>query len=134
MNVQERVEARDGHHAVIVCHPDPDSFNHAIATTYCDTVRTAGQRVVVRDLYAMGFDPVLKADERSMLGSPVRSDDVVTELDGLAGSDVFVLIYPIWFGSAPAMLKDYVERVLGAGVPREGVLHQVRRSPLATRP
>jgi NAD(P)H dehydrogenase (quinone) len=50
MSIQEQVVARDGRHAVIVCHPDPDSFNHAIAARYCDEVRAAGQTVVVRDL------------------------------------------------------------------------------------
>jgi NAD(P)H dehydrogenase (quinone) len=33
----------------------------------------------------------------------------------LQGAAAFVLIYPIWFGTPPAMLKGYVERVLGAG-------------------
>ncbi len=29
--------------------------------------------------------------------------------------DVFVLVYPIWFGTPPAMLKGYIDRVFGAG-------------------
>ncbi|MEG3083015.1 NAD(P)H-dependent oxidoreductase [Sphingomonas sp. PB2P12] len=124
MTEQGQEEARDGQHAVILCHPDPSSFDHAIADTYRDAVRAAGQTVVLRDLYALRFDPVLKADERPTLGSPVISADVMAEIDVLAGSDVFVLIYPIWFGSAPAMMKGYVERVFGAGVAPEDVLKQ----------
>lgn len=126
MGEQEQVIARDGRHAVIVCHPDPDSFNHAIASRYCDEVRVAGQTVVVRDLYAMRFDPVLKAEERPTLAEPVLSPDVAAEQEILAGCDVFVLIYPIWFGSPPAMMKGYVERVFGAGVSPEDVRHQAR--------
>jgi NAD(P)H dehydrogenase (quinone) len=123
MTLRATVEARNGQHAVILCHPDPGSFDHAIANTYCDAVLAAGQTVVLRDLYALGFDPVLKEIERAALGNRAPSRDVVAELDALAGSDVFVLIYPIWFGSAPAMMKGYVERVLGAGMVPEGVLH-----------
>ena len=58
MIVDERMPT-DRRHAVIVCHPDPSSFNHAIAHTYRDAVRATGQGVVLRDLYAIGFDPVL---------------------------------------------------------------------------
>lgn len=111
---------------MILSHPDPHSFNHAIADVYRDAVRAAGQNVVVRDLYAMGFDPVLKADERPTLTEPTISPDVATELDLIAGSDVFVLIYPIWFGSPPAMMKGYIERVLGSGVQPEAIQRQAR--------
>jgi NAD(P)H dehydrogenase (quinone) len=133
MSIQEEVIARDGRHAVIVCHPDPDSFNHAIAARYCDEVRAAGQTVVVRDLYAMHFDPILKADERPTLADPVRSHDVMAEHEILLGCDVFVLIYPIWFGSPPAMMKGYVERVFGAGVSPDDVRHQARGDLLGNK-
>jgi NAD(P)H dehydrogenase (quinone) len=32
----------------------------------------------------------------------------------LAAADVIVFVYPIWFGLPPAMLKGYVDRVLGS--------------------
>ena len=133
MNIQEQAVAPAGRHAVILCHPDPHSFNHAIAEAYCNAVRAAGQQVVFRDLYALGFDPVLKADERPTIKNLVRSPDVSTELGLLAGSDVFVLIYPIWFGSPPAMMKGYVERVLGANVRPEAVQKQVRTELLGNK-
>ncbi|MGU3390791.1 NAD(P)H-dependent oxidoreductase [Sphingomonas sp. M1A8_2b] len=126
MSVQADIVAKGGRHAVILCHPDPHSFNHALADAYCEAVRGAGQEVVVRDLYALGFDPVLKAEERPTLAAPVRSPDVAAELDMLAGSDVFVLIYPIWFGSPPAMMKGYIERVLGTGVRPDAVQKRQR--------
>lgn len=106
----------EGRHAVILCHPDGTSFNHAIAAAYCEAVRAAGQAVVLRDLYAIGFDPVLKAAERPSVHAGVPGQDVLDERARIAGCDVFVLVYPIWFGTAPAMLKGYVERVFGAGV------------------
>jgi len=115
-----------GRHAVILCHPDPSSFNHAIAGAYCDAVRAAGQEVVLRDLYAVGFDPVLKAAERPTNVAAVYGTDVLAEVDAIAGCDVFVLVYPIWFGTPPAMLKGYVERVFGAGVQPEALQGRVR--------
>lgn len=133
MSVQEKIGVRAGRHAVILCHPDAHSFNHGIANAYCEAVRNAAQDVVLRDLYALGFDPVLKANERPTIANPVRSDDVTAELDLIAGSDVFVLIYPIWFGSPPAMMKGYIERVLGAGVPPANIQDQVRTNLLGNK-
>ncbi|WP_157221161.1 NAD(P)H-dependent oxidoreductase [Flavisphingomonas formosensis] len=106
-------------HAVILTHPNPRSFNSAIAETYCETVRECGQSVVLRDLYRIGFDPALKADEQP---GPMfaMSADVRVEWDAVKGSDMFTLIFPIWFGLPPAMMKGYVDRVVGAGVtPRQ---------------
>ena len=102
-------------HAVILCHPDPNSLNAAIARTYCDVVRELGEEVILRDLYRTDFDPILKSFERPKAEDFVASRDVAAELDVIRNADVFVLIYPIWFGTPPAMMKGYVERVFGAG-------------------
>ena len=119
-------QAVGSRHAVILCHPDPLSFNHAIADTYCGAVRATGQTAVLRDLYAIGFDPVLKATERPTNVAAVYGQDVLDEIERIAGCDVFVLIYPIWFGTPPAMLKGYVERVFGAGVQPEALQGRAR--------
>ena len=50
-------------HVVVLCHPESDSFNAAVAERYCAVVREIGQEVVLRDLYRMEFDPVLKASD-----------------------------------------------------------------------
>jgi NAD(P)H dehydrogenase (quinone) len=52
---RDRSSAR---HVVVLAHPDPQSFNATIANTCCRTVRECGQKALLRDLYAIGFDPV----------------------------------------------------------------------------
>ena len=114
-------------HAIIACHPDGGSFTLAIANRYAEAVRKHGHLAIVRDLYRLGFDPVLKLTERE--GAP--APDVVAEWAALGEVDVFVLVYPIWFGAPPAMLKGYIDRVFGAGRTRgearegarSGILH-----------
>lgn len=101
-------------HAVIACHPLKKSFTLAIARKYAETVQAHGHEVVFRDLYRAGFNPVLKAKERQ--GAPAA--DVVREWTLLGKPDVFVLVYPIWFGTPPALLKGYIDRVFGAGRTR----------------
>ena len=118
-------------HAVILCHPDPKSFNRAIADHYCEAVRGLGHEIVLRDLYAMEFDPVLKAQERPTLSGFQISSDVEREIACLRDCDVIVFIYPIWFGTPPAMLKGYVERVLGSGINPRDVQERSHKSFLA---
>lgn len=107
-------------HVVVLAHPGRRSFNGAIAGAYCKAVAACGQEAIVRDLYAIGFDPVLKDAERPHDDGFTLSADVASEREAIRSSDVFVLVYPIWFGMPPAMLKGYIDRVLGAGVtPRD---------------
>ena len=101
-------------HAIIACHPDHKSFTMTVADRYAEEVRKHGHEAVIRDLYRMRFNPVLKARERQ--GKP--ADDVAREWMALGKPDVFVLIYPIWFGTPPAMMKGYIDRVFGAGRTR----------------
>jgi putative NADPH-quinone reductase len=53
---------------VILGHQDPNSFNHAIASTVCETSRDNGHRVLFHDLYAEEFDPLLTKAEISEHG------------------------------------------------------------------
>jgi NAD(P)H dehydrogenase (quinone) len=101
-------------HAVIACHPKEDSFTLSVANRYAEAVRGHGHEAIVRDLYRMKFDPVLHAKERE--GKPAK--DVDKEWAVLGKVDVFVLVYPIWFGIPPAMLVGYIDRVFGAGRTR----------------
>lgn len=103
--------SKPANHAIIICHPAEKSFAHSVAGRYQQIVQKHGHRCVTRDLYRRGFNPVLSNRER--LGDPEQ--DVLDELASLQGTDVFVLIYPIWFGAPPAMLKGYIDRVFGAG-------------------
>ena len=98
-------------HAIIACHPEHRSFTLSVANRYAEAVQAHGHEALVRDLYRMRFNPVLRAKERQ----GQAADDVTKEWAILGKVDVFVLVYPIWFGTPPAMLKGYIDRVFGAG-------------------
>jgi NAD(P)H dehydrogenase (quinone) len=95
-------------HLVVLSHPRDDSFCHQIAAAYCEEVEACGQSPVLRDLYKLRFDPILEAPE-------VPELSVIYDLTEIRRCDVLVFIYPIWFGLPPAMIKGYVDRVLGGG-------------------
>jgi NAD(P)H dehydrogenase (quinone) len=102
-------------HLVVLGHPSPDSFNAAIAARYVETVRGIHQDAALRNLYALGFDPLLKEVERTSNGTAGESGDIRAELELLRRCDVLTFVYPLWFGMPPAVIKGYIDRVLGAG-------------------
>lgn len=102
-------------HAVILAHPERESFNASVAAAYAKAAEELGHTVVLRDLYAMGFDPCLKAGERPDKPSDTVAPDVARERAHLADADVFVLVYPVWFGAPPAIMKGYIDRVFNHG-------------------
>ncbi|QNQ10597.1 NAD(P)H-dependent oxidoreductase [Sphingomonas alpina] len=117
-------------HVIVIGHPVPGSFNHAIADHYCRTVRDAGQEAVIRDLYALDFDPRLRGN-RFPEHHTAMSMDVAQELGLLREADAIVFVYPIWFGMPPAMIKGYVDRVMGAGLTPAAISHGIQDSILA---
>lgn len=108
-------------HAVILCHPRGRAFTRLTAQTYVDAVRARGDEVVTRDLYAMNFDPRLHADELPDAAGATPRTEILIERAMLKDADVFAFFYPIWFGSPPAMMKGYVERVFGVGFGYEAI-------------
>lgn len=102
-------------HAVIVAHPNPESFTLSVARTYCEAVTAKGHEPLLRDLYAMDFDPRLKADEIAGSKAFAPAEDVKAERERLKDVDVFAFIYPFWINAPPAILKGYIDRIFGMG-------------------
>lgn len=121
-------------HHLVLANPRRTSFDGQIVDTYVETVERLGQQVVVRDLYAMGFDPVLRNEERPIEGDGQLSDDVAAELELLGASDILVLVYPIWFALPPAILKGYVDRVLGSNYSFRDVQAQAGHPAVKGKP
>lgn len=102
-------------HAVVIVHPSGRAFTRLMADAYIAAVKALGHEVLVRDLYALNFDPRLHVDELPSRDGGEPRTEVIIERAMLRDVDVFAFFYPIWFGSPPAMLKGYIERVFGAG-------------------
>ncbi|GAB6267589.1 MAG: hypothetical protein STSR0002_03290 [Smithella sp.] len=49
--------------SLILAHPDPKSFNHAIAHTAVEAIKANGHKVIFHDLYKEKFDPLLPVVE-----------------------------------------------------------------------
>jgi len=102
-------------YVVIYTHPNPQSFNHAILERVKGLLRAAGHECEVRDLYALGFDPVLGASEADPSSGAAPPPDVEREQRAIGAAGGVVLIYPVWWWGMPAMLRGYVDRVFTLG-------------------
>lgn len=102
-------------HAVIIAHPKNESFTAAVAKAYTEACAALGFQSVTRDLYRIGFDPCLKAEEIPGPTNFQAAADVMAERTLLQNCDVFAFFYPLWLNMPPAMLKGYLERVFGWG-------------------
>jgi len=102
-------------HALIVGHPNADSFTQSAARVYQQSVEALGHTVLVRDLYGMNFDPRLQFEEIPRQTGFAPGDDIVAERALIADANVFTFFYPLWFNVPPAIITGYVQRVLSMG-------------------
>lgn len=105
-------------HLIIVArptNPKHETFTHAIAHTLEKATIEAGSEVRIRDLYQLGFDPILSSDDLSNLASRAYADDIKAEQAHIAWADIITFVYPIWWTGMPAILKGYVDRVFANG-------------------
>lgn len=102
-------------HLVVLAHPRPGSFTHRVCDAWCAAVGELGHQVVLRDLHAMGFDPVARPEEATTRPSAPPAPDVQREMDLLVAAQAVTFIAPVWWIGPPAILKGWLDRVLRGG-------------------
>jgi len=100
--------------SLILAHPRPGSFNHAITEAAAATLRESGHTVIVHDLYDEMFDPLLPHEEIPRDASIPQA--ISAHCAEIATADGIIIIHPDWWGMPPAILKGWIDRVLRPGV------------------
>ncbi|GAA3573468.1 hypothetical protein GCM10022197_32850 [Microlunatus spumicola] len=114
---------------LVHAHPEQASFSSAQADAAVTALRTADVRVDRIDLYADGWDPVLRreqfpdatgyfkpqAEQLRAYGAGTLDETVREHLDRLLEADLLVLSFPLWWFSMPAVMKGWVDRVFAMG-------------------
>lgn len=100
--------------SLILAHPDPKSFNHAIAHVAAEQLTRNGHRVFFHDLHAEGFDPLLPASEFPE-GANLPGE-IELHCREISAADGIVIVHPNWWGQPPGILKGWVDRVIRPGV------------------
>ncbi|MBU4421615.1 NAD(P)H-dependent oxidoreductase [Candidatus Parcubacteria bacterium] len=97
---------------VILAHPRKGSFSDVLADAYIEGAKNSGaefKEIVLRELK---FDPILwKGYNTSQKLEPVLKK----AQEDIQWADHLVLVYPLWWGSVPALLKGFIERVFLQG-------------------
>jgi putative NADPH-quinone reductase len=96
--------------ALIQGHPDCERshFGHALADAYADGAREVSHIVHTIDVAALSF-PFLRSREDLERGAPPPAIANAQRLIGQA--DHIVMLYPVWNGAMPALLKAFLEQV-----------------------
>lgn len=100
---------------IVYAHPNPKSFNHAIKEKIESRLKKEGAQYDVRDLYELGFDPVLKGSDFAGFKQGKPSEDIKREQEFIKNADTLMFIHPVWWFGQPAVLKGYIDRVFSFG-------------------
>jgi len=97
---------------VLVGNPAPESFDDALAEAYAAGAAAAGADVRLLRLRELAFDPILHDGYRRV---QELEPDLRRAQDEIVGAGHLVFVYPVWWGSVPALLKGFLDRVLLPG-------------------
>lgn len=98
---------------IIFTHPWHGSFNKAILDTITAKLDKENRAYQVIDLPKDNFNPTLSESELAVYSRGEALDPLVSKYQGmLSASDEVVFIFPIWWGTMPAILKGFFDKVL----------------------
>ena len=94
---------------IVVGHAQRTTFCETLGKAYKEGAESTGHEARLFFLSEMTFDPILHEGYRRE--QPLEPD-LRTAYEALAVCDHLVLIFPLWCGDMPAILKGFIERVL----------------------
>ena len=99
---------------IIQGHPDPRGghFAQALADAYAAGAAAAGREVRTIDVASLDF-PILRSRSDWENGKP--SEPIRCAQETIRWADHLVILYPLWLGSMPAILKAFFEQVMRPG-------------------
>jgi putative NADPH-quinone reductase len=103
---------------VVLAHPNPDSFSHAIVDRVVCALANREHSVSVIDLYGLDYSPTItRAELAAYPTSEPAIDPMVIEHTRLIQEcSTIVFVYPTWWSSMPAILKGWIDRTMLPGV------------------
>lgn len=97
---------------VILGHPRPESLCGAIAQSFAEAAGELGLEVKLLVLARMEFDPHLRHVDA---GEQELEPDLVQARRLIVRANHLVFVYPVWWGTMPALLKGFLDRILAPG-------------------
>jgi putative NADPH-quinone reductase len=101
---------------IIQGHPDPapDRLCRALANAYREGAKSAGAEVRYVDVAQLDF-PLLRTEADFQRGPDGAPDAIKRAAADIAWADHLLIIYPLWMGDMPALLKAFFEQTFRPG-------------------
>ncbi|MGY5849357.1 NAD(P)H-dependent oxidoreductase [Salegentibacter sp. F14] len=97
---------------IILGHPRKNSFSSALSDAFSDGAKEAGVQIKRLIIAEMSFEPnVISSSPKNQ---PFEKD-IKDAQEMISWADHLVFVYPTWWGTVPAILKAFFDRVLTAG-------------------
>lgn len=93
---------------ILVGHPDKVSFNREMAESYAEGARSKGHEVRLTSLSDLSFDPILHQGYRVI---QELEPDLKQVQEDIKWCEHFVIFYPSWWSTMPAILKGMFDRI-----------------------
>lgn len=97
---------------IINGHPDTESFNYALSESYKKGALQSGAEIKEINIRELDFNPNLAFGYRKRTE---LEPDLIAAQDKIKWADHLVWIYPVWWGSVPALMKGFLDRTLLPG-------------------
>lgn len=95
---------------VILGHPKAGSYCGALAEAYADGARASGQNVELLRVGDVSFDI-----NYPLAGDPAPEPELERARELVTWADHLVFVFPTWWGTMPALLKGFVDRIFTPG-------------------
>ena len=102
---------------IIQGHPDPagNRLCHALADEYAAGARSVGASVNRVEVSQLDF-PLLRTSRDFQAGKKNTPKSLIPAQEAILAADHVTIVYPLWLGTMPALLKGFLEQVLRPGV------------------
>lgn len=102
---------------IVSAHPLSNSLCKQLSVLVENRLKQMGHQVMLEDLYAEQFDPVLTVQERASYYADNYDYSKLTEqVNRLQQAEAIVVLFPTWWFGFPAILKGWFDRVWGPGI------------------